>query len=173
MREVVVTYLCVLGVIVLYGLFRLRLIYATQSYRINAARLADDLLDDPRLSDIHHRMLVAGIQHAFDGTQPWKFLKTVVGLLASRRAFPWDATDPDEPDDPELRRKLDKAIGGMTIATFALSPLATLLIVIVMTFGLLAHASVSTIWHATLRAMELSFLARTGQARELRKARVA
>jgi hypothetical protein len=163
MREVVLAYLFVLGAIAFYGIVRIRLIQATQSYRINAARLADDLLDDERLTDTHRRMLVFGIEHAFDGTQPWKFLKTVVRILVWPKGLPWGEIERRKHEDPELRRKLGKAIGNMALASLAMSPLATFLLVLVLTAGLLLHASAATIWLATMRATELMFMGRVRQ----------
>ena len=128
------------AVLATYGLLRWRLMRATQNFRVSSACEAIDLLDRHDLPAVARKVLEAQIQWAFDGTLPWKILMGAIYFAATPARFRRWKNRPVFPS-PELESRYFLVSGKLGAANLATSPIAALLLGVLLVIYLLAVAS--------------------------------
>lgn len=129
--------------IVSYGLLRMRLIQASQGFRIRAACEADDLFHNENVDPKDQQRLAEQISDMFDARWPWLVALSIIpgSIVVLFTGFS-DSTIATK--DQDLRKQIDRVRARLYFAQLLTSPLAlsifliesaAITVVIILTLG--------------------------------------
>lgn len=142
MTDDVIVKLIYIGVAVIgYGLFRWRLIAATQDFRIKIGIRADRWGQDERVDPQVRNALPVLADMAFRPATPWLVLVGLINAMLTPVRKGHEAILAEIADDAEVAKEIIRLRLGLLLALITTSPLALVLALAVLVVGLLIRAS--------------------------------
>lgn len=142
MTDDVIVKLIYIGVAVIgYGLFRWRLIAATQDFRNKIGIQADRWGRDERVDPQVRNTLPFLADMAFRPATPWLVLVGLANAMRTPVRKDHDAMLAEISDDAEVAKEIIRLRLGLLLALITTSPLALVLALAVLIVGLLIRAS--------------------------------
>ena len=141
-----------LGVIVIYGLLRQRIIYATHDFRVNVGKEAILMSKNNGVDRETQNGLKVLVYAAYRPMTPWILLLGLIpGLVSWRRAQKQTHTS-----DPIIAKDIMWLRARLFFALITTSPLATFFSLCVMLFALIMQKSVVAVEDCISRSESLS-----------------